>query len=292
MRPQILLAPMLVMLIGAGPGCGGETDVPAAPTAPPPAESDVAFGYEKFDALLGAYVDDRGLVDYGALQEDRGDLDAFIRSMGSLDEEAFDAWAERERLAFWINAYNAITLLRIIDHYPIEKGGLISAFRFPANSIRQISGVWTDLTTAVMGKPITLDRIEHEILREEFREPRIHAAIVCAARSCPPLRNEAFRAERLEEQLAEQSRRFLASDSHFRIDREREKVYLSPILDWFGEDFVGVYNTGSEISQRGTERGAALEYVSRYISDEDARFLLSEDYSVSFLSYDWTLNEQ
>lgn len=250
------------------------------------------FSYEGYTALLQKYVDGEGLVDYGALRTNRGPLDAFNRSMATLPRSAYEAWPEAERLAFWINAYNSITLQRIIDHYPIKKGGIIVSLRYPANSIRQIGGVWKELTNTVMGKEITLDSIEHDILRVQFSEPRIHTAIVCAALSCPPLRNEAFTAEGLDVQLDHQSREFFANDERFRVDRNKKRVYLSPILDWFGKDFAGVYNTDATVSGHGKTEGAVLEFVSRYVGDEDAEFILTADYSVSFLDYDWSLNEQ
>lgn len=255
-------------------------------------EQPAAYELDAYDALLHEYVDAEGLVDYGELQANRADLDRFIHSMSGIDPDSFDAWPEWERLAFWINAYNSITLQRIVDRYPIKKGGLVAGIRYPANSIRQIPGVWTELSTDIMGRNLTLDAIEHEILRVEFREPRIHAAIVCAALSCPPLRNEAFEGARLDEQLADQSVKFFAGRDRFRIDRGKKKVYLSSILEWFGEDFVGVYNTGDEVTGQSSEEGAVLEYASRYVSPEDARFILNGKYSVSFLDYDWTLNEQ
>lgn len=300
-RYRIAASWILVFASAPIAGCGRELEPPASASSKDTVVSvvsrdevpeEVPFTYEAYDALLRDYVDERGLVDYPSLQAKRSDLDGFIRSMATLSRKAFEAWTEAERLAFWINAYNAITLERIIDHYPIKKGGLIAGLRYPANSIRQIPGVWKKLANTIMGEEITLEGIEHDILRVQFREPRIHAAIVCAALSCPPLRNEAFRAERLEEQLDDQSRKFLAKETRFRIDLEKKRVYLSSILDWFGEDFVGVYNTDGELTKHGKTKGAALEYVSRHVSDEDAQFLLSSGYSVSFLDYDWTLNEQ
>ncbi len=251
-----------------------------------------AFDYSMYDALLGENVDAQGLVDYRSLQAKRSELDTFIRSMARLSRETFDGWPEQKRLAFWINAYNAITLERIIDHYPIKKGGLIAGLRYPANSIRQIPGVWKEIANTVIGESITLDSIEHDILRMKFKEPRIHAAIVCAALSCPPLRNEAFIAERLDEQLDDQSRKFLAEETRFRIDRAKKRVHLSPILDWFGTDFVGIYNTEGKLTAHSKAEDAVLEYVSRYVGDEDAQFILSDRYSVVFLDYDWTLNEK
>lgn len=273
--------------------CDGENVRPGR-LETPPTEDELEqedFSYDAYNKLLGEYVDEQGMVDYAALKANRGELDTFIRRMGAIRPETFSEWSEQERLAFWINAYNAVTLLRIINHYPVETGGLISSVRFPANSIRQIDGVWTEITNTIVGRDLTLDQIEHEILRVEFTEPRIHAAIVCAAVGCPPLRNEAFVADRLEDQLIDQSRRFLGADNRFRIDRGVGIVYLSPIFDWFGEDFVGVYDD-SIIRAHSGKLGAVLAYASRYVDKEDAEFLKQEDYEVRFLDYDWSLNEQ
>ena len=281
-----------VLIAGCGIAADGVDDAPAANPPRLEAAERKTFSYEKYDALLRTYVDAEGLVDYAALQTHRGDLDGFNRSMSEIDRAEYEGWPEAEKLALWINAYNAITLQHIIDHYPITKGGLISGMRYPSNSIRQIPGVWKKLTTNIMGRDLTLDSIEHDILREEFDQPRIHAAIVCAALSCPPLRNEAFVADRLDDQLADQSRKFLAKSGRYRIDRTDKKVYLSPILKWFGGDFVGVYNTDDRFTEYGEPRGAVLDFVSRHVSEEDARFLLGQDYAVVFLDYDWTLNEK
>lgn len=290
---------LLLSMLSLSCGNAEDVSVTASPkeavvseTASSEIRKESGFSYEIYDAVLQAYVDDQGLVDYQSLHANRSDLDAFNASMARLSPKEFEAWPEQERLAFWINAYNAITLERIIDHYPIKKGGVIAGFRYPHNSIRQIPGVWKKLTNTVMGEEITLDSIEHDMLRAKFKEPRIHVALVCAALSCPPLRNEAFVAGRLDEQLDDQSRRFLSNDTRFRIDRAKKRVYLSAILDWFGKDFAGIYNTGGKIAAHSKTEGAALEYASRYVSDEDVQFILSENYSVTFLDYDWTLNER
>ena len=251
-----------------------------------------SLAYQGYDRLLGQYVDGSGMVDYASLSESRDRLDAFVDDLGRLDPATFETWGESEQLAFWINAYNAITLVRILDHYPIDRGGIVSAVLYPANSIRQIDGVWTKLTTRVLGEDMTLDHIEHEIIRKEFNEPRIHAAIVCAAKSCPPLRTEAFRADRLDAQLDDQSRRFLGVPGRFGIDREKNVVYLSPILDWFAEDFVRKYGHLGRIGDHGERDSAVLQFARQYVSDSDAAYIDSETYQVEYLKYDWSLNEQ
>lgn len=245
-----------------------------------------------YDAILREFVDADGMVDYKRLQQNRGPLDAFIALLGEVDPAIYAAWPEGDRMAFLFNAYNAITLQRIIDHYPIKRGGMVSALRFPENSIRQIDGVWNRLTTRVLGRNMTLDHIEHEILRRDFQEPRLHAALVCAAVGCPPLRAEAYTGTRLNEQLDDQSRRFLAAPHRFRINRERNTVLLSPILKWYGGDFTGIYNVPAIISGQPRDIAAVLEYASRHVAHEDAEFIRAGGYRVEFLDYDWSLNER
>lgn len=268
----------------------------AAPPASPDSESSdtktATLDHAFFDNVLKTYVDDEGMVDYTGLKANRDGLDAYIAALGTLPRSEYDTWSENDQLAFWFNAYNAITLQRIINHYPIKKGGFISGLRFPDNSIRQIDGVWDEITTPVMGKEMTLDNIEHDTLRVEFEEPRLHAALVCAAMGCPPLRNEAYRGESLDEQLDDNSRAFLSDSDRFRVDRDKNRVYLSSILKWYGDDFVGVYNTGGEITGHGETNNAVLAYAARYAPEADRDYLLNGEYRVDFLDYDWSLNEQ
>jgi hypothetical protein len=252
----------------------------------------VSISVDAYDRLLHEFVDRAGLVNYAALKNTREDLDAFIADMGRLDPAVFAQWDRDARLAFWINAYNAITLQRILDHYPIDRGGLIKAVLYPANSIRQIDGVWTEIATPILGQAMTLDHIEHEILRKEFGEPRIHAAIVCAARSCPPLRAEAFRAEDIDAQLDDQCRKFLGSAHRFRVDRDKNVVHVSPILKWFAEDFVAKYGELGPIGGHSANDSAALQFARQYVDASDGDYIASAAYSVQYLDYDWSLNEQ
>lgn len=250
------------------------------------------FSYEAYDGLLKAYVDDRGRVDYEGLKANRAAFDAFITDLGAVEREQYLGWTESSKLAFWLNAYNAVTLKYIVDAYPIEKGSLFSGLRYPANSIRQIRGVWDKLTTEVLGEERTLDEMEHEIMRVEFDEPRIHLAVVCASIGCSPLRGGAFTAEGLDEQLDGQARDFLADPKKFRIDRDRARVYFSPIFDWYGKDFVPRFGTSDAFAGHGKVERAVLNFFSRYLSEEDARYLAEEKYAVDYLDYDWSLNEQ
>lgn len=289
---QITVSTLCAALLVAS--CGGPSDSPPS-TSTPIAVSDGPFTYDTYNALLHEYASDEG-VDYAGLQDSRVELDKFVAAMGAIERTTYDSWSKGEKLALWINAYNAVTLKYIIENYPIEKGGILSGALYPANSIRQIDGIWDALTTPVVGKELTLDAIEHEILRAEFGEPRIHVAIVCAAASCPPLRNEAFLADRLEEQLADQSRLFLASPDNFRIERgeagKKGRVMLSEIFDWFGDDFVKRFADGGPISGHSAKERAVLNFIYPYTVEADARYLATESYAIGYQKYDWSLNER
>lgn len=252
---------------------------------------DAGFSYERYADVLSEYVDDRGMVNYQGLKASRGALDAFAGSLAGLSAREYGAWDEPQQIALWINAYNALTLVAIVEHYPI-KASLAASLRFPRNSIRQIPGVWDKLQFVIMGRKMTLDDIEHQELRKHFDEPRIHVALVCAARGCPPLRGEPFVGERLDAQLDGQARRFLSNREKFRIDREKGRVYLSPIFKWFGKDFVKSHGTDEKFSGHSEAPRAVLNFVSGYLSEEDRAYLTTGNYRMEHLDYDWSLNEQ
>lgn len=241
--------------------------------------------------VLSTHVNDEGMVDYRGLQSNRATLDRYVASMARLDPKVYEAWNEKQKIAFWINAYNSLTLRVIIDHYPIKSGGFLSGIRFPKNSIRQIPGVWDKIEHTVMGRQMTLDAIEHETLRKQFDEPRIHMALVCAAIGCPPLRNEPYTGIRLDAQLENQSRKFLRNPEKFRIDRGSNAVRLSSIFKWFGGDFGKEYQT-KEFQQADASVRPVLEFVSLHVSDQDGQYLKKQQYRIEYLDYDWTLNEQ
>jgi hypothetical protein len=255
------------------------------------AEAASTFSYDDYATVLSNYVDDDGLVNYKNLKADRKALDAFAASLGRQDPKAFASWPDRDKIALWINAYNALTLVAIIDRYPIE-WTYIRSLRFPKNSIRQIPGVWDEIRFPVMGRKMTLDDIEHRELRSKYNEPRIHMALVCAALGCPILRNEPFTGRRLDEQLDDQARRLLKDPKKFRLDRNQARVYLSSIFKWFGKDFVKTYGTSEKFTKFNESERAALNFVGRYIDPDERRYLEKGAFTIEYPHYDWTLNEK
>jgi hypothetical protein len=240
---------------------------------------------------LKTYVDDNGMVDYRGLKAGPEKLIAYIEAMSRLPRSRYEAWSDDAKIAFWLNAYNGLTLKAIIDNYPIKSSFFKSAV-YPKNSIRQIGGVWDKLKFPVMGQKLTLEHIEHKILRVQFNEPRIHMALVCAAMSCPRLRNEPYVPDRLGEQLDDQTRDFLGNRSKFRIDRGKKRVYLSAIFKWFGKDFVKTYAPSRNLGRHDKTKSAALGFVAGYLDGADKSYVTAGDYRVTYLDYDWSLNEQ
>ena len=245
--------------------------------------------YELYGELLRAHVK-AGRVDYVALKDDSR-FDLIVDSLDLVPQAEFEGWTREQRLAFWINAYNIFTLKAIVDHYPIDGGWSPWSGWFslaPRNSIRQIDGVWDHLTWQAAGRTVTLDDIEHVILRPTFKEPRIHFAINCASVSCPPLRSEPYVPVRLEDQLEDSSRQFLASELAVRVDGTTLRV--TSVLDWYGEDFIDLYAELTSADRSAKDR-AILGAVLRHGPPAAAALAKRGPGRVRFLAYDWSLND-
>ena len=246
--------------------------------------------HRAFSEVLQRHVQN-GLVDYTLLQGRRQPLDAYIEALGTVSRLEVESWSRNDQLAFWINAYNASTLQAIIDHYPLKRRGL-KGIAFPSSSIWQIPGVWKGRTVLIAGEQRSLDDIEHGIIRFEFSEPRIHMALVCAAISCPHLREEAYVGTRLEQQLTSQTRKFLTDDRNgLRIDDPRRRIYVSRIFKWFKEDFVATASDSPRRAGKPSQAGL-VEFLQRFADERTRNTLMNEDFSIRYLKYDWSLNER
>lgn len=216
--------------------------------------------HARYNTLLQAHVDGQGMVDYKALKTSPQKLNTYLDELAGVTKRQFASWTEARQLAFGFNLYNAATLKLIVDHYPVK------SIRDIGNIFR---GPWKQKVVRFRGETITLDELEHGFLRKEYKEPRLHVALVCAAMGCPPLRNEAYMAERLDEQLNDQSRKFLRSPKGLVLDRANGKARISSIFKWYGGDFDSV-----------------PDFVARH-SGQDLNGL-----NIEYLDYDWSLNEQ
>ncbi|MDA0834450.1 MAG: DUF547 domain-containing protein [Planctomycetota bacterium] len=228
--------------------------------------------HEAWDRLLRKHVDKAGYVDYTQWKASAADQKLLDDYLNHLSAAKISRNSSREsQLAFWINAYNALTVKGILREYPT------SSIR---NHTAKVVGynIWKDLQLLVAGKPYSLETIEHEILRK-MNEPRIHFAIVCASIGCPRLLNEAYVAERLDEQLTMNTKNFFADRSKFSADTKSGVIHVSPILDWFADDF-------------GKNSAEQLQTIAPYVPDSAQRLTASGKARVKYLDYDWSLNDQ
>lgn len=249
------------------------------------------FDHGAFNDLLGVYVTN-GRVDYPNFKKDQTRLETYLAYLQQVNASEFEAWPVSEKKAYWINAYNALTIKAILDHYPIKPGGFIARARFPRNSIRQIADVWDIPMLRLAGKMRTLNDIEHEILRKRYHDPRLHFVLVCASIGCPLLENKAFRADDLEERLDQATRNFLNNPDKLRIDVSSNTLYLSPIFDWFGEDFQSTVSDGPALTNyKGDDKGV-IRFVLKYTSTETTDSITRQHPKIEYLDYDWSLNEQ
>lgn len=221
------------------------------------------------DKVLKAHVKE-SLVDYSAIKADGATLRLYLRQTSRVTEPEFDGWTEAQQIAFLMNLYNAGTLKLITDHYPISSIKKIGGF---------FSGPWDQKVISLFGKTTTLGSIEHDLLRKNYQEPRLHFAIVCAAVGCPPLRAEAYTAEKLNVQLEEQGRLFLRSESKNRVDVKKRTLHLSPIFKWFDDDFEA-------------KSGTVQKFVTPYFKPTDQAALQSGRWKIKYTRYDWSLNKQ
>ncbi len=241
-----------------------------------PADRRVSFDqidHAEWDALLRKYCDAKGMVDYVAWHRtgpDRQRLETYLARLSAADPKRTAAGAAK--MAFWINAYNAVTIHGILREYPTTSIRNHTAKIFGYN-------IWDDLLLPVGDRTYSLNQMEHDVLRK-MGDPRIHFAIVCASIGCPPLLNGAYLPQELDKQLTTNAKRFFADREKFRYDAAKKTMQLSPILKWFAEDF-------------GADRAAQLRTIGPFLPDQSARALAaSGEASVSYLDYDWSLNDQ
>ncbi len=229
-----------------------------------PARADDTVSHEAWTKLLRAHVKDDGMVDYQGFKKDVEPLNAYLETLSK--NPPTSNWSAQTKMAYWINVYNAFTVKLIVDNYPVESIRDLH----PKPYIPGIRTVWHNKFFKIGGQEMSLDEVEHSILRKQFDEPRIHFAINCASYSCPPLRREAYVADRLDAQLTEQAKRFLADRRYNEITRT--SVEASSIFNWFNKDF--------------TKDRSLVEYLNQY-----APVQIQPDAKVKYKKYDWRLND-
>ena len=227
-----------------------------------PVWSDAMVDHGLYAELLEQYTQN-GTVDYQGFKNAEVQLDQYLKSLEKTDTKML---SRDEQFAFYVNAYNAWTIKLILTHYPGIKSikDLGSIFKSP----------WKKKFVLIDGDITTLDHIEHGILRPRFKDPRVHFAVNCASKGCPPLRSEPYHADVLEQQLDEMTRAFINDPRRYRL--EGQTLYVSRIFKWFPEDFnddvVGFFYT------------YAHEALKKQLEDNKGKI------SIKYMDYDWSLN--
>ena len=258
--------------------CGCLVAVPAAQ------ESSEAARTKTFDSLLDLYVRN-GDVYYRAIRSERAKLDSYVNQLATA---SIDKLSKDEQLAFWLNAYDALVLRTVADHYPIQG----RSAEYPAKSIRQISGAFERLPHRVAGRTVTLDQIEQTILAT-FHDPRVYFAIGRGAAGSGRLRSEAFTGARLEEQLADVAAECVTRAQCIAIDRESGKVSASSIFSWREKEFAAAYadKAPPAFSARSPIERAVIAFVLPKLTGTEKEFLAKNTFQVTYSPFDWTLND-
>ena len=212
------------------------------------------FNHSDWNILLQKHVSERGNVNYKAFKKEELKLTSYLNSLSS--NYPSETWSNDEKMAYWINAYNAFTIQLIIENYPIS-------------SIKDIKNPWGIEFIKLGDKTFSLNDIEHEILRK-MNDPRIHFGIVCASVSCPKLENTAFEASNLDSKLDSATKEFLADP--MRNNLTENSIEISKIFKWFYKDFKN--------------EGSLIDFLNKY-----AEITISQNAKKSYKDYDWNLNE-
>jgi len=243
--------------------------------------------HKPLDTLLNLYVRD-GLVYYGAVKHDRATLDRYIASLGAITAGTYAGWSRNQQIAFWLNAYNAFVLQTVINHYPIRA----RASNYPANSIRQIPGVFDRIPHRAAGRTVTLDQIEQQIL-PAFHDARLYFALGRGAIGSGRLHSEAYASARLEEQLKGVRDECLSRSACAQIDEVGNQVSVSPIFSWDRAGFIAGYadEAAPLYASRSPIERAVLAFVRPELLTTERDFLTKNSFRVVYQKFDWRLND-
>lgn len=225
---------------------------------------NTTISHDLFTQVLQEHVH-KGRIDYAKLKANPETFEKYLDQLATAEP---DKMAYNEQMSFWINAYNALVIKGVIDHYPIKS----------VKKVKWFNGFFSRLKFQVAGETYSLDNIEHDIIRKEFVDPRIHFALICASIGCPLIENTSFQPETVEERLDSVTLKFVTNPEKVRLDRDKRRVYLSKIFKWYKKDFTEGYE-------------GVADFLSDYLSPEDAEFVAAKDVKFHYLDYDWNLND-
>lgn len=254
--------------------------------APQPAPPAVDPLHRPFDEILDVYVRD-GLVYYRALKSERGRFDRYVQSLSNTGAETVRGWIPERQLAFWVNAYNALVLRTVIDHYPIRG----RAPEYPANSIRQIPGAFERTRHRAGGRTFTLDALEREVIAG-FGDPRALLALGRGAMGSGRLKSEAFTSGRLDAQLTTMTSELVTRRELVFVDSPNGRLSVNPIFSWRETAFVTMADQAKEVyAGRSPLERAVLALIDPLLVPNESAFLRKNTFRMVFHDFDWTLND-
>ncbi|MCK5564081.1 MAG: DUF547 domain-containing protein [Planctomycetes bacterium] len=245
---------------------------------------------EKYSKILAKYVDADGNVDYKTLRKKRIELSRLVKELDALHPAEMLSWSKEEKIAFWINAHNILTLKLVIDNYPIERKWYMIIY--PDSSIMQIPGGRNKIYFKVMGLEYTLQEIEKGILLDAFQEPLISFGLSYGTMGGAYLLNEPYVAKKLYDQLNKQAAKMLTDKRGIRIDKDNKIVYLTTIFNNYRSQFIAKYGHIKRFRSRDEHIRSYLNCILEHVPADTEKYLINGDYVVKFQNYNWQLNEQ
>jgi uncharacterized protein DUF547 len=267
-RSSVLVVLCCVAALGAVRTLRGQEFTPA-----PGAE----VLHRPLDQILDTNVRD-GLVYYRALKGERGRLDRYVASL-NVPPATYQGWSQPQKIAFWVNAYNAFVLHTVINHYPMR------------GTIRQIPGAFDRATFRAAGKTVTLDEIEKTYIHD-FKDPRLYFALGRGAVGSGRLRSEAYTGERLEKQLADIENEFVTNRYMYRVDRSTNTISVTPIVSWREADFIAAYDKADPVfAQRSPIERAIITFIRPHLLPLEKEIVQKNEFRIVFHEMDWRLND-
>lgn len=256
------------------------------------ASSAMAISFDHDHSLLSTIlkkVVKEGKVDYVLLVRDPGDLHAYVKTMGKLHKRDFEEFTRNQKIAYWINLYNALTLLSVTQNYPILPDSPDPIY--PKSSIRQIPGVWVKIRFKTVMGAKTLKEIETQYINP-LKEPLLNFVMVNSALGGPKMMEEALRADTLEKQVNEAVRNFVLDANNIRADPTSKTLFISEMFTWKASQFTSRYFKLGHFQRRSKEEVAILNFLNNYAGMMEKMMILKDDFKIKYIKYDWALNER
>ena len=249
--------------------------------------------HDKCLEIFSSYVNESGMVDYKRLRREGVKLTTLLGEFENLDPNEYRSWPKEDKAAFWINTYNLHKLKVVSANYPVQSSSRFLRVLWGPTDLRHIESKIAVYKFLVMDEEFTFRKIENRFFRGQFDDPRIFLTLSDACLSSPPLRNEPYYGYKLNEQLDNQAKKFLSGSRAFKIDRPGRRIYLSAVFEpsRFGQDFFRKFSIDKKFKDHPPVTRAVLNFITNYISPNDVSFLEVGNYSVKYMTYDWTIND-